>query len=343
MRAAFRCSLRPLSTLPVFESGAEVLARLRLAVPTRFAADAFSFYSADLGGIVTDPSLMLVPVDDHGFHRGHAVFDTCNVANGRAFGLTMHLDRLLRSAQQARVVDAESASEEYRESLRSIVLQTIAATGRRDDVFVRYWLTVGRGDFGIAPTNLEGGPSFYCVAHADSHSAAEPRGVTACVVPTPLKPPFLATMKTTNYLLNAHVAMEAHDRGCQLGVQLEGGHLAESAVSTIAIVDAAGTLRSPPAERILDSTTWRRTLALAKPLVASGMLTGIDRDSPIADAELRSAREILNLGGGWVSPVVALDGKPVANGKPGPVFRALDPLIRADFVNSVLSDPVPYI
>ena len=338
--AGQRC--RSVSTLPVLDSPADVLSRFRAAVPERTAADTLAFYSSDLKGIVTDPSLMLLPVDDHGFHRGHAVFDTCNVEDGRAFGLTMHLDRLLRSALQARVLDSSGASEELREELRDIVLQTIAATGRRNSVFVRYWLTVGRGDFGIAPTNLTGGTSFYCVVHKDNHSADEPRGVTACVVPTPLKPPFLATMKTNNYLLNAHVAMDAHAMGCHLGVQLEDGYLAESAVSTIAIVDQAGVLRSPPAERILDSTTWRRALVLAEPLLADGTLTAIDSASHISEADLRSAREILNCGGGWLSPVIALDGAPVSGGEPGPVFRALDPAIRADFVHADMSEPVPY-
>ena len=35
-----------------------------------------AFYSSELGGIVTDPALMVVSVDDHLVHRGHAVFDT---------------------------------------------------------------------------------------------------------------------------------------------------------------------------------------------------------------------------------------------------------------------------
>jgi len=35
-----------------------------------------------------------------------------------------------------------------------------------------------------------------------------PRGVSAAIVGVPLKPPLLATMKSTNYMLNAHVAME---------------------------------------------------------------------------------------------------------------------------------------
>lgn len=31
-----------------------------------------SFYSSELGGIVTDPALMVVQLDDHMLHRGHA-------------------------------------------------------------------------------------------------------------------------------------------------------------------------------------------------------------------------------------------------------------------------------
>jgi hypothetical protein len=194
-----RC--RRLSTVPVL-SATDALSRWRTALPERTKTNVLACYSSVLGGIVTEPHLAMVPVDDHGFHRGHAVFDTCNVAHGRAFGLTMHLNRLLGSAKQAKIVadDAgEASSLELRESLRSLVLQTIAATRRRDGVFVRYWLSVGRGDFAISPSKLTSGPTFYCVVHEDSHSASGPRGVAACVVPTPLKPPLLATMKSTNY------------------------------------------------------------------------------------------------------------------------------------------------
>lgn len=135
--------------------------------------------------------------------------------------------------------------------------------------------------------------------------------------------------------------MDAEAAGAQLGVQLDGGFLAESAVSTIAVVDAAGVLRSPPAARILDSTTWRRATALAPDLVEHGVLGGIDV-APVSEGELRSAREILSLGGGWLAPVVSLDGRPVGDGQPGPVFRALDPAVRADLTNPELSDAVPY-
>ena len=316
----------------------EALTRLQRAVPARAASNLLSFYSSPLNGIITDASLAVVPSDDHGFHRGHCVFDTCNVAGGRAFGLTMHLDRLMGSAKQARILTDDEASLEYRESLRSIILDTIAATGRTDDVFVRYWLSVGRGDYAISPSKLDSGPQFFVVAHEDSHSAEEPRGMTACIVETPLKPALLATMKCTNYLLNALVAMAAEDKGAQLGIQLDDdGYLAESAVSTIAIVDAAnGVLRSPPTRNILDSTTWRRVAALAEGV---GVETTV---APVSEADLRSAKEIINLGGGWLSPIVSLDGAQVGNGEPGAVFRELDPVVRHDLLNRDMGDAIPY-
>ena len=59
----------------------EVLSRLRglrERQPVKFSA----FYSSHLGGVVTDPALMVIPFDDHIVHRGHGVFDTAAIVNG---------------------------------------------------------------------------------------------------------------------------------------------------------------------------------------------------------------------------------------------------------------------
>eukprot|EP00884_Botryococcus_braunii_P000399 jgi/Botrbrau1/1035/Bobra.0076s0007.1 len=44
-----------------------------------------AFFSSELGGIVTEPALMVVALDDHLVHRGHAVFDTTEVIFGYAY------------------------------------------------------------------------------------------------------------------------------------------------------------------------------------------------------------------------------------------------------------------
>jgi hypothetical protein len=49
----------------------QVLQRLQNAVHPVAAEHFGAFYSSELGGIVTDPALMLVHMDDHMVHRGH--------------------------------------------------------------------------------------------------------------------------------------------------------------------------------------------------------------------------------------------------------------------------------
>ena len=324
----------PRSRIPVFRSAEAMTGFLRAKDA---ATPALAAYSSVLGGIVTDEVAMSVPIDDHGFHRGHCVFDTANVAGGKAFGLSMHLDRLLGSAQQARI----DTSALEKDTLKRIILETIGATERRDGVFVRYWLTAGRGDFGISPKNCVE-PSFYCVVHDDSHGGND-RGLSATPVDVPLKPPLLATAKTNNYMINALVAMEAEAKGAQLGVQFEAdGHLAESSVATIAVVGKDGILVSPPADSILASTTWARVRALAPSLVDAGVLRGCEARRVKRD-ELSDAAELLSLGGGWVEPITTYDGAPVGDGTPGPAWKALDEIVRADLSNPELVDEVPYV
>ena len=53
----------------------EKLRTLRARQPVKY----WAFYSSQLGGIVTDPALMIIPFDDHMVHRGHGIFDTAAI------------------------------------------------------------------------------------------------------------------------------------------------------------------------------------------------------------------------------------------------------------------------
>src|SRR5512132_942861 len=80
----------------------EVVARLR-ALRTRQPVKYWAFYSSQLGGIVTDPALMILPFDDHMVHRGHGIFDTAGLVNGRIYDLEAHLDRFQLSADRSKL------------------------------------------------------------------------------------------------------------------------------------------------------------------------------------------------------------------------------------------------
>mmetsp|Transcript_5148 Transcript_5148/g.9026 ORF Transcript_5148/g.9026 Transcript_5148/m.9026 type:complete len:276 (-) Transcript_5148:1730-2557(-) len=175
----------------------------------------YSMYSSVLGGVVTDPSLFVVPIDDHIFHRGHGIFDTLNISDGNVYGLDFHLDRLMSGAKLARIdlskakfLGCTSDEREQKARLRAILLRTVAASGQRNHVFCRYWLSVGRGDFNITPTRCIGGCVFYVVVHerlAPKNQEESDKGFTIRenTVSIPFKDKLLATIKSTNYLVNA--------------------------------------------------------------------------------------------------------------------------------------------
>src|SRR3970282_2876274 len=90
-----------MAKIPVFTSE-QAIAGLRRAIHGK-AANFYAMYSSILGGIVTEPALMVVPLDDHMVHRGHAVFDTATLTHGMLYQLDAHLDRLIKSAEGARI------------------------------------------------------------------------------------------------------------------------------------------------------------------------------------------------------------------------------------------------
>ena len=55
----------------------------------------FAMYSSVYGGVVTDPRLMLLPIDDHMVHRGDGVFEAFKAIDGNIYNLNAHLDRLI--------------------------------------------------------------------------------------------------------------------------------------------------------------------------------------------------------------------------------------------------------
>jgi len=311
--------------------------RVRAMTPPQAVESMLAMYSSALDSIVTSPSLMAIPIDDHGFHRGHAVFDTCNVLDGKAYALDMHIDRLLSSAEMAKI-ELKSVSKT---SLKEILLATLAVAGKENNVFCRYWLTAGRGDFHVSPKGCVGGNGFYAVVHKTWERDDE-TPIKEVVVSTPLKPQLLANMKSNNYMINALTAMEAQEGGGNLGIQVDNdGYLQEASISCVGIVEDDDVLRTPPFETILPSTTVRRVLAFGQQLVEKGLLKGI-LQTPVKMEQVYSAKEAFLLGGHHVVPVGQVGERTIGNGQRGPVCKALQELQHNDMRNPEMTDAIPF-
>ncbi len=316
--------MRAMSSIPLLSDAAATSALAALRAPHH--AGYYAFYSSILNAIVTNPALMLVPADDHLVHRGDGIFETLKCVDGGIYLWREHVHRLRHSAEAVALNLPWSDAQ-----LADITAQTIRAGGHRD-CLVRMIASRGPGSLGVCPYDCPA-PGLYILAYESKPSFmdAHPAGARVVSSEIPVKSGIFATIKTCNYLPNALLKKEAVDARADFAIAFdEQGNVAEGATENFGIVDSQNVLRVPGPERILAGTTMNRALELATALVADGRLRGIEH-SPISRAELRSAPEILIFGTTPdVTSVVALDGKPVSNGRPGPIGTALLALIRDD-------------
>ena len=310
------------------------LRALRARQPVKFSA----FYSSQLGGIVTDPALMVIPFDDHMVHRGHGIFDTAGLVNGRIYDLEAHLDRFLGSAERSKLKLFGS-----REEMRDVIIRTTAVSGLRDGA-IRYWLSSGPGSLELSPA-AGAEPGFFVMIFGGLSYPARwyTEGLRVMTTTYPIKPPLYAITKATNYLPNVLMQMEAKEAGLDNGVFIdEAGFVGESSNMNVAFVTQDGVLRHPKFERVLPGCTSLRLLDLARSLASRGVLNGVEVcDIPVAEA--RAAREMVLLGSSVkVAPIVEWDGRPIGNGKPGPIAKALLDLIEEDMRSGDRLIEVPY-
>ena len=218
----------------------EVLARftqLRSRQPVNY----FSFYSSQIGGIVTDPALMVIPFDDHMVHRGHGIFDTAGLIDGKIYDLEAHLDRFLLSAERSKLRISPSRAE-----MRDIIVETTAASGRRDGS-IRYWLSSGPGSLELTPA-AGSEPGFFVMVFAGLVYPDRwlTQGVRVMTTTYPIKAPIYAITKATNYLPNVLMQMEAKEAGFDNGVFIDAdGNVGESSNMNVAFVTRGRRARAP--------------------------------------------------------------------------------------------------
>ena len=315
----------PISTVPTLLNADAILTGLR-ALRERQPVKYWAFYSSQLGGIVTDPALMVIPFDDHMVHRGHGIFDTASIVNGKIYDLDAHLDRFIRSAERSNLVLPGS-----REQVRDIVIRTTALSGRRDGA-IRYWLSSGPGSLELSPA-AGAEPGFFVMIFAGLVYPDRwyTDGLKVMTTTLPIKPSLYAITKSTNYLPNVLMQMEAKQAGVDNGVFIDAaGHVGESSNMNVAFVTEDGVFRHPNFDHILSGCTSLRLLELAPQLVAQGLITGVEVcDIPVAEA--RAAREMMLIGSSIkVASIVEWDGEKIGDGRPGAIAKALLGLLEED-------------
>ncbi|KAK6946680.1 Aminotransferase class IV [Dillenia turbinata] len=322
----------------VFSSASELLGKLQEKWKSGEKKPYPAMYSSIFGGIILDPAMMVIPIDDHMVHRGHGVFDTAIIFDGYLYELDVHLDRFLRSAAKAKIT-----SPFPRSTLRSILIQMTAAS-KCEKGTLRYWLSSGPGNFLLSPAGLPTS-AFYAVVISEDFKQHND-GVKVITSTIPMKSPLFATMKNVNYLPNVLSQMEAEEQGAWAAIWVDDdGYIAEGPNVNVAFITNDKELIFPLFDKILSGCTAKRLLELAPKLVEQGKLESV-KTKNLTVEEAKASAEMMFVGSTLpILPIVMWDGHPIGNGMVGELALALSDLLWDDMVAGPDTQkiPVPYV
>ncbi len=250
-----------------------------------------------------------VPVLDRGFIFGDGIYELVPVYSRAPFRLDGHLARMERSLSEvgirnpytrvewARIIGQMIERQPFDD--QGVYWQVTRGVARRDHAFPK----------DVQPTvfmmsNPLVNPSKAVVENGASAVTAQDFRWHRC------------DLKTISLIGNCMLRQVSSEAGAIETILFRDGTLTEASASNAYIVKD-GVIATPPKDNLILPGI---TLDVVFDIVARGKLPLQVRE--ITEAEVRGADEV------WVSSsskeivaIVDLDGKPVGNGKPGPVFR----------------------
>jgi D-alanine transaminase len=130
-------------------------------------------------------------------------------------------------------------------------------------------------------------------------------------------------IKSVALLPNVLASQQAKENDAYEAVFVRDGIVTEGSHANFAAVFNGALMTHPKTNHILPGITRRVVLQLCEELDLPY------RESPISEAELRGAQELILLGTTTeVMPVVQVDDWPVADGQPGPITKTLQQAFR---------------
>jgi len=249
---------------------------------------------------------------DRGFLFADAVYEVLPVYEGRVYRLEQHLDRLERSLREIRLPPPLA-----REDWRSLFGGLVSRNGGGD---LLIYVQVSRGveaERMHVPRGTAKPTVFAFASKAPAPLPDPDSRAVACITSADIRWG-RCDIKSTALLANVLLKWQAHDSGAAEAVLLRDGMLTEGSSSSVHVL-AGGVLLTPPqTPAVLPGTTRDVLLEIA---ARCGQAC---RRAPVAESVLRDAEEIMIASaGGGLRAVVALDGRPVGDGRPGPAFRRL--------------------
>jgi D-alanine transaminase len=256
-----------------------------------------------------------VHIEDRGYQFSDGVYEVCEVRGGRMVDESRHMARLERSLAELRIAMPMS-----RAALGMVMRETIGRNRVRNGiVYLQITRGVARRDHAFPAPGTA--PSVVVTARAldpSANDALAAKGIAVVTVPDNRWG--RVDIKSVALLPNVLAKQIAREQGAREAWFVDrDGNVTEGSSSNAWIVTRDGKVVT----RVADSAILRGITrdVLIKAITANGLTL---EERPFAVAEAVAAREaFLTSASQIVMPVVRIDGRPVGEGRPGPVAQAL--------------------
>src|SRR5689334_9541330 len=263
----------------------------------------------------------LLPLDrisisplDRGFIFGDGVYEVIPVYEGTMLRGREHFERLQRSMDEIRLENPHTVDEWLK-----ITQDLLAHHPGNQSVYIQVTRGVPPKRDHVLPKGLK--PTVFMMTYplASPSKEAVENGV-ACITHRDFRWE-KCHIKSTALLGNVLARQISADVGATETILFRDGKLTEASSSNVFVVKD-GVVFAPPRDNlILMGITYDLVMQLAR----EGAVKLEQR--AVTEAEVRAADEIwLSSSTKEVLAVTTLDGKPVGNGKPGPVFKRMHAL-----------------
>jgi len=255
---------------------------------------------------------------DRGFLFADSVYEVLPVFDGRSYRFKEHFDRLDRSLNEIRIAPPHSHAEWAQ------LLSTLISRNNARNAYIYVQVTRGM-EFGrnhAFPANVN--PTVFMMASPLPELTPEirERGLKAITVED-----FRwgrCDIKTTALLANILMKQAAADVGAQEAIIVRGDEVLEGSSSSVFVVIDGIVVTPPNSRKVLPGTTRDAALDLAKGKIVTQIRT-------VHTHELKRAQEI------WIAaatrdvvPITELDGTPIGDGRPGPLWQQMCEFFAAD-------------
>ena len=256
-----------------------------------------------------------VHAEDRGFQFADAVYEVIEVLGGSLVDGTRHLDRLERSLRELGMGLPMS-----RPALQNVLRETITRNRVRDGlVYMQVSRGAGRRDFALPSPDVP--QTLVVIARSQPRSIIEAQALKGISVVTKRDPRWARCDIKTVMLLPAVLAK--HDAKAEGAKEVwfldEAGNVTEGASSNAWIVTQAGTLVTRTLDaRILPGITRATALDAARALQMP-----VEERSFTLDEAYGAREAFITSATNTVMPVVTIDGRMIADGRPGALTARL--------------------